>query len=352
MSGGVDSSVAAALLKEEGYDVAGVFMKIWDERTPCSKTFVKPACYSPEGKDIEDAAKVAEILDIRLLVVDLVEEYKDIVLGYFRKEYAEGRTPNPCVICNRFLKFGLLPEKAALSAGIPFDFLATGHYAFTGQNLKTNRYFLKKGTDKNKDQSYFLFLLTQQQLSKLILPLGGYTKKQVRTLAKKYRLPVVDKEESQDFISGDRLFLFEDSIKNGPVTDKDGNILGRHKGIVNYTVGQRKGLGIAAGRPLYVTGIDAEKNTIVMGEKKDVYKKALTAENLNLVSIDKIRTPMKVEAKVRYKHAAAPAVIDKNSKGMFSIRFEKPQWAVTPGQAVVFYRKDILLGGGFISKNL
>ncbi|MBN1444870.1 MAG: tRNA 2-thiouridine(34) synthase MnmA [Candidatus Omnitrophica bacterium] len=353
MSGGVDSSVAAALLKEEGYDVTGVFMKIWDERTPCSKTFSKHACYSPWGKDIEDIKKVAGILDIKLLVIDLAEEYKDIVLGYFRKEYKEGRTPNPCVICNRFLKFGLLPERAALSAGFSFDFLATGHYAFTGHNGRTGRYFLKKGADKNKDQSYFLFMLTQQQLSRLILPLGGYTKKQVRSLAKKYRLPVENKEESQDFLSGDRTFLFGGGVEAGPVTDKNGNILGRHQGIVNYTVGQRKGLGIAAGRPLYVTGIDAGKNTVILGEKKDVYKKTLTAGSLNLVSIQKISAPMKVEAKVRYKHAAASAVIDKpDSKGMFSVLFDKPQWAVTPGQAVVFYKKDILLGGGFIANSL
>jgi len=353
MSGGVDSSVAAALLKEEGYEVTGVFMKIWDTRTPCSKTFSKPACYSPEGKDIEDVKKVAGILDIKLLEIDLTKEYKDIVLEYFRKEYREGRTPNPCIICNRFLKFGLLPERAALSAGISYDCLATGHYALTGKNNKTGRYFLKKGADGNKDQSYFLFMLTQQQLSKLILPLGGYTKREVRSMAKKYRLPVANKEESQDFIPGDKTFLFGDGIKEGAVTDKNANVLGRHKGIVNYTVGQRKGLGIAAGRPLYVTDIDAGKNTIVLGDKKDVYKKALIAKNLNLVSIEKIIAPMKVEAKVRYKHAAAPAIIDTpDGNDAFSVRFDKPQWAVTPGQAVVFYKKDTLLGGGFIVKSL
>ena len=350
MSGGVDSSVAAALLKEEGYEVTGVFMKVWDERMPCSSTCSKPACYGPEGKDLSDVRQVAEILGIKLLVIDLAAEYEATVLDYFRKEYLKGRTPNPCIICNRFLKFGLLPERAASSTGISFDFFATGHYALTGKNKKTGRYFIKKGVDSGKDQSYFLFLLTQQQLSGLMLPLGGYTKKQVRSLAKKYRLQVEEKEESQDFISGDRLFLFSNGVKEGPVTDKNGNILGRHKGIVNYTVGQRKGLGIASGKPLYVTSIDAEKNTIILGEKKDVYKKELSAGNLNLVSVNEITTSMKIEAKVRYKHAAAPAVIDTpDGKGIFSVRFEKPQWAVTPGQAVVFYHADEVLGGGFIS---
>jgi len=349
MSGGVDSSVAAALLKENGYLVTGVFMKTWDGRTPCSGNPSKPACYGPDERDEEDAREVARLLGIKLHVIDLAREYRDIVLGYFKKEYIAGRTPNPCVICNRFLKFGLLPEKAASSAGISFDFTATGHYARAGYDRLSGRYTLEKGADREKDQSYFLFLLTEEQISRLLLPLGRYTKKQVRSLARKYALPVKDREESQDFISGNRMFLFGETLHTGPVADRQGNILGHHKGIINYTVGQRKGLGIAAGKPLYVIRIDASNNTIVVGEKKEVYGKTLVAENLNMVSIGKIDRPMKVDAKIRYRHTAARATVEPaDEKTAARISFDRPQWAITPGQAVVFYKRNVLLGGGFI----
>lgn len=349
MSGGVDSSVAALLLKEEGYEVSGGFMKTWDDTAHPGKTFPKSACYGPEGKDIEDAKKVAGLLDIKLHIIDLSKEYRDVVLKYFTKEYTDGRTPNPCVICNRFLKFGVLRDKALSASGIPFDYFATGHYAIVEYDRSVKKHLLKKAVDTGKDQSYFLFLLTQKQLSQTLFPLGRHTKKQVRALAKKHNLPVSEKEESQDFIGGDRFFLFEGSTEEGPVLDKNGKVLGRHSGIVNYTIGQRKGLGIAAKYPLYVTGIDKKTNSITVGEKKDVYGRELVAGNVNLVSIKKIDAPMKVDAKIRYKHAASTAVVEPaDEKGNIRIRFEKPQWAITPGQAVVFYRGDVLLGGGFI----
>ncbi len=353
MSGGVDSSVAALLLKKDGYEVSGVFMKIWgDAAKPCDQP-LKSACYGPEGKDLEDAQKVAALLDIELRVVDLSKEYEEIVLKYFTREYTAGRTPNPCVVCNRFLKFGILLDKAKAGTGTVFDFFATGHYARVEYDKILRRHVLKKAVDASKDQSYFLFLLTQEQLSKTLFPLGIYTKKQVRALAKKHGLPVSGKEESQDFIGGDRSFLFEGRTAEGPVLDKKGAVLGKHRGIARYTIGQRKGLGIAAKYPLYVTGIDSGTNTINVGEKKDVYGRELIAGQVNLQGIDSIDGPMKVDAKIRYKHAAAPAVVEPaDEKGKILVRFEKPQWAITPGQAVVLYRGDILLGGGFIEKRL
>ncbi len=351
MSGGVDSSVAAYLLKEQGYDVTGAFMNLWAETGKPEAESLRSACYSPEGKEIEDVKKVAELLNIRLYIVDLSKEYAKEVLQYFKKEYLAGRTPNPCVVCNRLLKFGLLRDKASSLSGIHFDFFATGHYARAEYDKTLNRYTLKKATDTEKDQSYFLFLLTQKQISQSIFPLGRYQKKQVRALAKKYNLPVSEKKESQDFISGDRSLLFEDRMEEGPIVDRTGRVLGRHKGIFRYTIGQRKGLGIAAKSPLYVIGINPAKNHIVVGEKKDVYGRQFIAENVNLVSLEKIDAPLKVNAKIRYKHTAATAVVEPaDNRGNLRIRFERPQWAITPGQAVVFYRDDVLLGGGVIRR--
>lgn len=349
MSGGVDSSTAALLLKKQGYEVTGVFMKICDHTTHPCKRPLKTVCGANEEKDLEDAQRVATLLGIKLHIVDLSKEYKDIVLNYFIREYTAGRTPNPCVICNRFLKFGILREKALSASGESFDFFATGHYALLEYDRTLARYVLKKAVDASKDQSYFLFLLTPDQLSQTLFPLGRYTKKQVRALANKYGLPVSEKTESQDFIYGDRFLLFEGKTAEGPVVDKNGRVLGKHKGIFNYTLGQRKGLGISAKHPLYVTSIDSKTNTITVGEKKDVYSRELVVRDTNLPGIDRIDKPVRVEAKIRYKHPASPAVITPgNEKGKLLVRFAKPQWAITPGQAVVFYQKDVVLGGGFI----
>jgi len=350
LSGGVDSSVSALLLKEKGYEVIGIFMKIFDERDRKFLSF-KSACYGPEEKDIEDAERVCKILNIPFYTIDLKKEYCEIVFGYFKEEHLKGKTPNPCVICNRFLKFDILLKKV-FSSGIEFDYFATGHYARVFFDEKRKRYILKKGLDKEKDQSYFLFLLTQEQLSKIIFPLGEYKKKDVREIAKKNNLPLSDKEESQDFISGDRFFIFGDFKKEGDIVDKDGNILGKHRGIIYYTIGQRKGLGIAKGKPLYVIEIDAEKNKIVVGEEKDLYKKILIAENTNFISIEKLEKSMKVNAKIRYKHNPAKAIITPIEDNKVRVEFEKPQRAPTPGQAVVFYENDEVVGGGFISEVL
>lgn len=347
LSGGIDSSVSALLLKEKGYDVKGVFMKIFDER---NKKFVnfKNACYGPEEKDIEDVEKICKILNIPFYIIDLKNEYKEIVLKYFKDEYLSGRTPNPCIICNRFLKFGILLKKA-FSSGINFDYFATGHYARIEYDKRKKRYILKKGIDKEKDQSYFLFLLTQEQLSKIIFPLGNYTKKMIREIGERYGFPLINKEESQDFISGDRFFLFEKDKKEGLIVDRKGNILGKHKGIIYYTIGQRKGLGIATGKPLYVIEINSKENKIVVGEENDLYKKGIMVENLNFISIEKLEKQIEVEVKIRYKHNPAKALIKPIDKDRVEVIFKKPQKAPTPGQAAVFYIKDKVVGGGFIS---
>lgn len=346
MSGGVDSSVAALLLKEEGYEVEGVFMKVGDEKY---RDIIRGrSCFVPYEQDIEDVKKVAEILGINLYIVDLVDKFSQMVLTYFKNEYLSGRTPNPCVICNRFLKFGKLIEKWKAMTGKQFDCFATGHYAIVEYNRKQKRYVLKKGMDEKKEQSYFLFLLTQEQLSKVCFPLGRYTKKEVREIARRYRLPVSNKEESQDFITGDMAPFFSGMVKEGDIVDRQGNILGRHKGIVFYTIGQRKGMGIAKGKPLYVVEIDHKNNHLVLGEKRDVYKKEFIVGKTHWVSIKEIQEPLRVEVKVRYRHTQSPATIYPLRNKYVKVVFDSHQWAITPGQAAVFYDRDVLLGGGFI----
>ena len=345
----MDSSVAAFLLKEQGYGVTGVFMKVWDKKE--KDVFAGPACYSPEGKDIGDAKEVADMLGIDLTVIDLSREYNKVVLDYFRREYLKGRTPNPCVICNRFIKFGLLFEKA-VAGGRDFDFFATGHYAVAEYSREGKRYVLKKGRDADKDQSYFLFLLTQKQLSKLIFPLGPYTKKDIRAIARRNNFPVSEKEESQDFISGNKDLVFTDKSEEGDVVDTKGNLIGRHRGIIYYTIGQRKGLGIAGGKPLYVVEIDARNNIIMLGPEQDLYRKELIVSDVHFSGMQKPDSPVECEVKIRYRHAAARAVVYPESEGKARVVFDNPLRAITPGQAAVFYSKDLLLGGGFIERVL
>lgn len=346
MSGGVDSSVSALLLKEKGYEVCGVFMKIWDERF---RGLVDGnACFSPEDRDIEDVKNVAEAIGIKIYIIDLTKEFSEVVLDYFKKEYLSGRTPNPCVVCNRFLKFGILIERCRKEINENFDLFATGHYARVEYDRKSGRYILKKGKDREKDQSYFLFLLTQNQLSEVIFPLGEYTKKDVWKIANDYKLPVSNKKESQDFVKGDISHFFSGDNMEGEIVDSKGNILGRHKGIAFYTIGQRKGTGVAKGKPLYVGEIDSKNRRIVLVEEKDVYKKEFVVERTNWVSIEGIKEPLKAEVKIRYKHKQAPATIYPLKGNCVRVVFETPQWAITPGQAGVFYDGDILLGGGFI----
>jgi tRNA-specific 2-thiouridylase len=347
MSGGVDSSVAAAILKKAGDQVTGVTMQIWDEGSPYAGDR-RHACYGPDSQDIEDARKVALSLDIPFFVFDLRDEYKSEVLEYVRDAYKSGRTPNPCIRCNRKVKLHSLVEKAR-DSGIVFDYVATGHYARVDWSQSVNRYLLRRAVDHTKDQSYFLFSLSQEQLARSIFPLGGYTKQEVRKLADGFNLSVKDKPESQDFIAGGYSSLLKGDEKSGSITDKHGSILGKHKGIQYYTIGQRKGLGLSSKEPLYVIDIDAGNNEVVVGAKEDVYGYELTCSDVNWIATEDINQPIDIRAKIRYNHEEAEATI---SPIDINVRFKEPQLAITPGQAVVFYSGDVVVGGGTIEREM
>ncbi len=355
MSGGVDSSITAALLKEKGYEVIGITMRIWGGEA-LNTEGTHHGCYGPwEDKNIEDARKVTQILGIPFYIFDLREEYKIEVLDYFRREYLLGRTPNPCVRCNRRVKFDALVKKA-WESGIGFDYFATGHYVQVEYDRSKQRYLLKKARDLKKDQSYFLFSLSQEQLSRSLFPLGNYLKEDVRGMARSMELGISDKPESQDFATGDYPFLFhnthtmEAGTRPGPILDRQGHILGEHHGIPFYTIGQRKGLGISSGERLYVTAIYPEKNTIVVGTKREVYGDNLIASGLNWITIGELRQPIEIKAKIRYLHKEAEAVVTPLGGDKACVKFKEPQMAITPGQAIVFYDGDIVVGGGTIEQ--
>jgi tRNA-specific 2-thiouridylase len=351
LSGGVDSSIAAALLHDRGFDVVGIRMKTFDPAMPLTES-VRHACYGPgEEEDIKAAAAACDRLGIPFHVIDLKQEFRDHVLGYFRREYLAGRTPNPCIICNQRIKFGFLLDKAK-KAGVEFDFFATGHYAQIAK--AKGRYLLKRAASLSKDQTYFLYTLTPEQLSHTLLPVGEYTKKQVRAIARSLGLKTAYRRESQDFISGPDYspFFNEGEIREGDIVDEEGNILGRHKGIVYYTVGQRRGLGIASPRPLYVLRIDAAENRIVVTEKENLFSKGLIAFNLNLIAVDRLEKPHEVKAKIRLQHKEVDAVLSPLEDDKAQILFHEPQLAVTPGQSAVFYLDDIVFGGGIIEQAL
>ncbi len=348
LSGGVDSSVTASILKQSGYEVCGLTMKVWQGEN--KEALHSSACYgSDEHKDIEDIQKVCQQLNIPFYIIDLSREYQQFVVDYFKKEYQDGRTPNPCVICNHRVKFQLLLEKAS-KAGINFDHFATGHYARVQYDEKLQRYQLLKSVNPEKDQSYFLSFLKQEQLKKVLFPLGTKSKEEVRTIARKLGLSVYDKEESQDFYGGDYRELIPD-MPPGDIVDTKGKVLGKHKGIHHYTIGQRKGLGIPAPQPLYVLTIDKKKNRIIAGKKEELFQTQLIAHTFNWVSIPCPRTSLEGTVKIRYRHSGAPATIIPLGKEKVKVVFHEPQKAITPGQAVVAYEGDILLGGGLISRS-
>ena len=350
MSGGVDSSVAAALLKALGYEVIGITM-CFNLPDIAGK---KPRCCGMQG--IEDARRVAHKLGIRHYVLNMRKSLEEKVIKDFCREYLSGRTPNPCVRCNQFLKFDILLKKA-LSLGA--QYLATGHYAriagSPGQKL-----LLKKGRDHKKDQSYFLYRLSQRQLKHILFPLGNYTKEQVRSLAKEFDLSVADKIASQEicFLADDyRAFLKHrlhrlknTDLKPGPITDKQGNILGQHKGIAFYTIGQRQGLGIAMGYPVYVAGIDKKNNRIIIGEKKDILSREFLVKKPHFI-LKGQKKKIVARVRIRYNHKEARAEIAPYS-GKIKIKFKQPQFAVTAGQSAVFYKHDTVLGGGIIERVL
>ncbi len=347
MSGGVDSSVAAALLKGKGYQVIGVTMRTW-RRGASSLIDRRPSCYGPgEDEMIAQAQRVAEILQIPHYTFDLSQEYETDVLDYFRREYLRGRTPNPCIRCNQRLKFKALMQKA-LSSGLQFDYFASGHYAQVEYEEKSGRYQLKKAKDEKKDQSYFLSSLSQHQLSRLLLPLGGHHKAEVREMARSFGLPT-DAAESQNFSTGGYLWLFGE-LWPGPILDREGHVLGQHQGLPSYTIGQRRRLGIATGRPLYVIDIDPERNTLIVGSKEEIYSQELVASELNWIAVEKLEQPIRAKVKIRYKHEGAEAKLSPLDGGEVQVKFDEPQPAVTPGQAVVFYQGEVVLGGGIIEK--
>lgn len=349
LSGGVDSSVAAALLREEGYEVVGIAMEIFDGSIAV-KEVSNHACYGPgETEDVEAAISICKKLDIPFFVLNLKEEYKNHVIDYFRSEYLAGRTPNPCVVCNKRLKFGFLLKKAK-EAGVDFKYFATGHYA----RIETSggRFLLKKAADISKDQTYFLYRLTPEQLCQTLFPLGDYTKGQVREMAHSLRLETADRPESQDFIDGGdySIFFKKEEVKEGDIVDEKGSVLGTHRGIIHYTVGQRRGLGIASHRPLYVVKIDAERNQVIVSDKEHLFAKGLIAGNLNLIAVDRIDRSHKLKAKIRFAHREVDVTVFPYENNKIKILFDQPQMAVTPGQSVVLYSGDTVFGGGIIEK--
>ncbi|MFC1482984.1 tRNA 2-thiouridine(34) synthase MnmA [Candidatus Margulisiibacteriota bacterium] len=348
LSGGVDSAISAYLLQKEGYDVTGVIMAIWDGDKRITEDSYH-SCYGPgEEKDIEDARIVSEKLDIPFHVVDLKDEYKRSVLDYFEKEYLAGRTPNPCIKCNNYMKFGALLN-GAKKLGIDFDYFATGHYARVLFNNTTRRYELLRGKDLLKDQSYFIYTLRQDQLKQTILPLGTYLKKDVRVLAEKLGFENADRDESQNFIAGDYAVLLKGTEKKGDIVDDTGRVLGIHDGIQFFTVGQRRGLGISSREPLYVTKIDAQNNAVVVGTKPKLLGEQLMAENCNWISIETLEKSIELTAKIRYQSKDAACEVRPLDKGNVEVQFVEPQNAITPGQSVVFYDGEIVIGGGIIS---
>ncbi|ADL07893.1 tRNA (5-methylaminomethyl-2-thiouridylate)-methyltransferase [Thermosediminibacter oceani DSM 16646] len=352
MSGGVDSSTCAYLLKKQGYEVIGITMQIWQDPSE-DYTYREGGCCSIGA--VYDARKVAEKLGIPYYVLNFKEEFNQKVIEYFIEEYLRGRTPNPCIACNRYIKFEALLQKAM---EVDAYYLATGHYARIEYDSASGRYLLKKAVDKSKDQSYALYNLTQGQLEHLIMPLGYFTKSQIRDIAKEAGLPVAEKPDSQEicFVNDDyKEFLKEKAsgrIKPGPIVDKNGRILGQHKGIAFYTIGQRRGLGISAGKPLYVIDIDRKRNAVVVGEEKDLLTKEFTADHVNWIAFDVLDDKKRVFAKIRYNFDEKPAQIMPLNSGMVKVVFDEPQKSVTPGQSVVFYDGDVVLGGGIISERI
>lgn len=333
MSGGVDSCVAAYLLKKSGYDVIGAYLKL----------------HSYSNSD--DAKNVAEALDIPFMVLDMKKEFKEEIIEYFISEYEKGRTPNPCTACNRYIKFDSLTKKAN-ELGI--EYVATGHYA--NIQKKGDRYLLKKAKDKSKDQSYVLYNLTQEQLSKTLFPLGKLTKNKVRDIAKKIGLKVASKPDSQEicFIQDNNYKGYIKKNSNmkslpGEYISKDGTVLGNHQGISNYTIGQRRGLGIVTGSPMFVIDIIPETNQIVLGSQEELLSKELIVRNLNWISIQNLEKEIEAEVKIRYRAKESKARIIPIDSESVKVVFKSPQRAITKGQSAVLYDKDIVIGGGIIS---
>lgn len=348
MSGGVDSSVAAALLAEQGYEVCGATLKLFDNadigedstRTCCSLA------------DVQDARRVCSKLGFAHYVFNFGEQFEREVIAHFARGYENGQTPNPCIDCNRYIKFSRLLERALL---LEQDYIATGHYAQVEFDAQSGRYLLKKAVDTTKDQTYVLYGMTQEQLARTLFPLGGLHKSEVRALALTAGLVNAEKPDSQDICfvpDGDYAAFLTNvlglSSAPGDFIDRDGNVLGTHKGLIHYTIGQRKGLGLSFEKPKYVTGLNKAAGTVTLGDKHELFRTSLTAGVVNLISISALTEPMHVTVKTRYKQPEAPALLVPGDDDCILVQFEQPQCAVTPGQAVVFYDGDTVVGGGTI----
>ncbi len=349
MSGGVDSSVTALLLQKAGHEVIGATMTIWDEVERPHAAAGHDACFGPKEKDdIAAADAVCRSLKIPYYVIDCREQYKKLVLENFKREYLSGRTPNPCVWCNSMIKFEALP-RAARAVGLDFDKFATGHYARVEQNQQSGRWFLRTAKDAHKDQSYFIYRLQQEQLARILLPLGEYDKAQIRELAREAGMSVHDKPDSQDFYAGEYSDLLEVKPDFGNFVNREGKVLGQHRGIWNYTIGQRRGLGVSAERPLYVIGFNKQKNEVILGFEEEGLQKHLTATNCVWMDFEPTATPFAALAKVRSAQKPAP-VTAKFENGRLEIVFADWQKALAPGQSVVLYDHDRVLGGGIIDE--
>lgn len=345
LSGGVDSSVAAYLLKKEGYDVIGATMAIWDGKYAASG---KHACYGPdEDEEIREAREIADMLGIPYHVFDCAAAYKESVLNYFKTEYLSGRTPNPCVKCNQLIKFGMLPLMAE-KGGLSYDYFATGHYARVSFDTARNRYILRKGIEPKKDQTYFIHRLSQDQLSRILLPLGELSKPEVREIARKAGIPAVEKEESQDFYGGDYKELLEMPATPGEIVLTDGRVVGEHHGFWNFTIGQRKGLGVAHSEPLYVVKLDPDTNRVIVGTREETYESAFLVKDLNWISIEKLTAPMEVTCKIRSAQKEREAMMSPGEDGVVNVTFFHPNDSIAPGQSAVFYEDDVVVGGGTI----
>lgn len=353
MSGGVDSSVTALLLKQQGHEVIGATMAIWGDRGVKSQLSDKlpkthGACFGPDEKeDIESARKIAGEIGIPFYVFDCAEQYEKIVLDNFKNEYLSGHTPNPCIWCNSLIKFGVLPELARAN-GIDFDKFATGHYARVEKS--DDRFIIKRGINPKKDQSYFLYRLKQKQLANIYLPLGDKTKEEIREIAAANGLSVAEKPDSQDFYYGDYNELLGVEEKEGNIVDLNGKILGTHKGIWNYTIGQRKGVGVSSTEPLYVLELRKDTNEVVIGPKDKTMKDTLKATDLNWI-IEPEEKTFSAQAKIRSTQQPTGVTVTVEGEAII-VKFNDMQKSIAIGQSVVLYKDDLVLGGGIITEVL